>query len=74
MKQGSAGPHAEWDDVAESPMEILTQTLMSGKELVCIFVCVDFSPPKLKEIIAICNVNHCVFCNFTFFNIITTFH
>lgn len=31
--------HAERGDVAEAPMEILTQTLMSGKELVCI------SPP-----------------------------
>lgn len=49
--------HAERDDVAESPMEILTQTLMSGKELVCVHVCVDFSPLKLKEVIAICNVN-----------------
>lgn len=44
-KQGSiqASPHAlcwhaERDDVAESPMEILTQTLMSGKELVCVCV------------------------------------
>lgn len=31
--------HAERGDVAEAPMEIVTQTLMSGKELVCI------SPP-----------------------------
>lgn len=45
-EKGLAGttPHAscwraERGDVAEAPMEILTQTLMSGKELVCI------SPP-----------------------------
>lgn len=40
-EQGSteAGPHAGMrggDDVAESPMEMLTQTFMSGKELVWI--------------------------------------
>lgn len=34
------------DDVAESLMEILTQTLMSGKELVC--VCVYFYPLRIK--------------------------
>lgn len=60
-----ASPHAfcwhlEQDDVAASPMEILTQTLMSGKEVVCY---VYFIPLELKEIIAICNGNHwlCVF-------------
>lgn len=31
--------HAETGDVAEAPMEIVTQTLMSGKVLVCV------SPP-----------------------------
>lgn len=31
--------HVERGDVAEAPMEILTQTLMSGKVLVCV------SPP-----------------------------
>lgn len=47
--------HAERGDVAEAPMKILTQTLMSGKVLVC------FSTLKLIEIFPVCHVKPLAF-------------
>lgn len=54
--------HAERGDVAEAPMEILTQTFNVWKR-----ACVYFPTLKLKEIFPVCHVSRWLLYGYNFF-------